>query len=397
MFKRHGLLRELVGLIQTQDHIRLLHLEPTALPVSDDERRQVTGIAVGQLTRRQMELTYKSGDEHHEAVISRERGVDLSHDDLRRQMVLDGSAEKRDGSRHEHSRRKTLSADITDDEGHIIAVSVEIIQVASDTLHRHERSMQREPVIINEIMHQDTSLDIPCNLYLVLDELMLVLHLKIGLLVHLYPVEKQHKHHNTDNQHTERDYTSCLDALPNDGIRHGDHQLHVDRIQGLRIDPPMQFIALIEHLILLRTAVRRSDERTVRTVDQTYRFVIRVDVLQNIFDPFNREVVSHHADQPSLFVFYFDGMGSNPCLRAGTYIRLRPIPVTVASERTRIPVAHVVIQTVRAMRSTDRLTVKTVRTREIIALLALIDTRCKLNEDIVYMRIAIELRTGCLQ
>ena len=30
--------------------------------------------------------------------------------------------------------------------------------------------MQRELVIINEIMHQDTSLDIPCNLYLVLDE-----------------------------------------------------------------------------------------------------------------------------------------------------------------------------------------------------------------------------------
>ena len=159
----------------------------------------------------------------------------------------------------------------------------------------------------------------------------------------------------------------------------------------------MQFIALIEHLILRRAAVRRSDERTVRTMDQTYRFFIRVDVLQNILDPLYREIVAHNAYQPPLCIFYFDGMGRNQGLRAGTYIRLRPIAVAVAPERTRVPVAQIVIQTVRAMRSSDNPAGRAVGTGEIIALLALIDTRFELHEHIGDVRIAIEFRTGCFE
>ena len=190
-------------------------------------------VAVRQLSRRQMKPADKSGDEHHRTVVRREAGIDLPHNHIGRQVMLDGSTEERNGRAHEHRRRHTFAADIADDEGDIVAVTVEIIQIASDTLHRHECCMQRKPVVVNEIVHQDTSLDILRDLHLVLDELMLVLHLKIGLLVHLYPAEKQHEHHNTDNQDAERDYTSPFDALPNDGIRHGNHQLHVNRVHRL--------------------------------------------------------------------------------------------------------------------------------------------------------------------
>ena len=97
----------------------------------------MSGIAVGQLSRRQMEPADKGSDEHHQTVIRRERGVDLLHDGIGGRVVLDGRAEERHGGGHKHRRRHSFAADIADDEGHIIAVPVEIIQIASDALHRH--------------------------------------------------------------------------------------------------------------------------------------------------------------------------------------------------------------------------------------------------------------------
>ena len=209
--------------------------------------------------------------------------------------MLDGSAEERYRGGHEHRRRHAFSADIADDEGHIIAVPVEIIQIASDALHRHQRSMEREPVVIDEIVHQNASLDIPRNIHLVLDELMLILHLEVCFLVLLNPAEKQHEHNDTDNQDAERNQASLLDALPNDTIRHGDHQLHVNRVHRLRIDHPMPFVVLIVHLILQRAVVGRSDERAFGTMNETNRLFMRLDILENIFDPLDGEIVPHNA------------------------------------------------------------------------------------------------------
>ena len=103
--------------------------------------------------------------------------------------MLDGCTEERNGRAHEHRRRHTFAADIPDDEGDIVAVTVEIIQVTADTLHRYQRSMERKCIIIDEIVHQDTPLDILRYLHLVLDEFVLILHLEIYLLVLLNPAE----------------------------------------------------------------------------------------------------------------------------------------------------------------------------------------------------------------
>ena len=105
-----------------------------------------------------------------------------------------------DGRGHEHCRRQAFAADVTDDERDIIAIPIEIIQVASYALHRHQRSMDRELVIIDEIVHQDTSLDIPRYLHLILYQFALILHLEVRFLVQLYPTEKQDKDHDTDDQ-----------------------------------------------------------------------------------------------------------------------------------------------------------------------------------------------------
>ena len=113
----------------------------------------MTCVAVAQLSRRQMETTDKSGDEHHQTVIRRERRINLLHDGVGGQMPLDSRAEERYGSGHEHRCGHAFATDISDDERHIIAIPVEIIQVAADALHGHQRSMERELIIIDKIMH----------------------------------------------------------------------------------------------------------------------------------------------------------------------------------------------------------------------------------------------------
>ena len=188
-----------------------------------------------------------------------------------------------------------------------------------------------------------------------------------------------------------------MDALPDDAVRHGNHQLHVYRVQRLRIDPPMQFVALVSTLFLRSAVVGRCDEAAFGAVYQAYRFGVRLDILENIFNPLDGKIVSHHAYQPSLRVFYLKRMGGYQRLCAGAYIWFRPIAIAVATKRTRVPVAHIVIQAVRTVRSSDGLAVKTVCTREIVAFLAVIHTRRKLDVDIVYMRIAVEFRTGRFQ
>ena len=114
--------------------------------------------------------------------------------------MLDGSAEERDGRGHEHCRRQAFAADVTDDERDIIAVPIEIIQVASYALHRHQRSMDRELVIIDEIVHQDTSLDVTRYVHLVLNEFMLILHLHVCFLVQTDSAEEKNENRDTDDQ-----------------------------------------------------------------------------------------------------------------------------------------------------------------------------------------------------
>ena len=152
----------------------------------------------------------------------------------------------------------------------------------------------------------------------------------------------------------------------------------------------MPIVVLIPYLVLLRAVVRRCDERTLRAVDETYRLVVRLDILEYIFYPLDRKIIPHYTDHFPFFVFYLKRMGSDECLRTGADIGLRPIAVAVASQRSGVPVARIIIQMLFALRSSNRLTFKTVRMREIIVHLAAINTRRQLNEYIVNVRIAVK-------
>ena len=210
-------------------------------------------------------------------------------------MPLDSRPEKRDGSGHEHRCGHAFATDVTDDERDIIAIPVEVIQVASDTLHRHQRSMEGELRIIDEIVRQDTSLYIPRNIHLVLYQFMLILHLEVCFLVQFDPAEKPNEHDDADNQDKERDMAAPFDAMPDDMIRNGNHQLHVDRVHRLRINAPAPCIVPVLHLILRRAVVRRSDDGAVRAVKDTNRFFMRLDIMENILNPLNREIIAHNT------------------------------------------------------------------------------------------------------
>ena len=90
-------------------------------------------------------------------------------------------------------------------------------------------------------------------------------------------------------------------------------------------------------------------------------------------------------------------MGSDQRLRAGADIRLRPIAIAVAFERTGVPVAGIIIQAISAPIGRDGLALEAIRPREIIVHLAAIHARRQLDEHIVNVRIAVEHLAGCLQ
>ena len=397
MVDRGSLLGEMEIAVNAQKRIRLRQVEPAAPAVLDEDGRQMARVAVRELPRGQMELTDQCRDEHHRAVVQREDGVDLFHDDVGGRVMPDGRAEERDGGGHEHRRRHTFPTDVTDDEGDIIAVPVKIVQVAPDTPHRHERRMESELVVIYEIVHQDAGLNVLGQLHLLLHQLMMILNLQVRLLVQSDPAEQKDENHDSDDQDEERDDASPFDALPDDAVRNDDHQLHVDWRHRLRIDQPVLPVVPVPHLILRRHAVGRGDERAVGAVDEAYGFVVRLDILQDGFHPLDREIVPHDADQLPLSVFYPDRMGSDQRLRAGADIRLRPIAIAVAFERTGVPVAPVIIQTISAPIGRDGLAMEAIRSREIIVHPAAIHARRQLDEHIVNVRIAVEHLAGRLQ
>ena len=210
--------------------------------------------------------------------------------------MLDSGSEEGDGSSHEHRRRHAFPADVADDKSDVIAIAIEVIQISSDALHRYKRSMERELLIIDEIVRQDTHLDILGYAHLVLHQFMLILHLKICFLVFYHAPEEEDEDNDTDDEDAQGNDTSPFDALPDDLRRNGNHELHVNGVHGSGIDHPMFFIVFVASPVLRRAVVRGGDEGTVRTKDEANSFVIGFDVVEYVFYPLDGKIISHDSD-----------------------------------------------------------------------------------------------------
>ena len=103
-------------LIEQADGQMRFGLQTGPLTICQNQRDIVTGITIPQMTCRQVEHTDEQGDKHIGVVTLTSRFVDVLHDEARIVLMARESTEVRTGSRHQHGRRRTLTADITDTE-----------------------------------------------------------------------------------------------------------------------------------------------------------------------------------------------------------------------------------------------------------------------------------------
>ena len=143
------------------------------------------------------------------------------------------------------------------------------------------------------------------------------------------------------------------------------------------------------NLFLGTDVVGGGDDSAIGAIDNADSFVERLDIIQQFLDPIDAEIIAHYRYQSSLSILYLQRMGGNACLRTGTDIRLRPIAAAIASERSGVPIARIVVHLLCTLRRRDDLIMEAIRAREVIGLRTVIDTRRILDKHIVDVRIAV--------
>ena len=99
------------------------------------------GVAIMEMSVREVQDADKECDEHVLVVLLSERVVDLGRDQMRVLFVRRDATEEGPDRRHDKRSRNTFSADIADAEEEFVVADIEIIQIAADLLRRIDHAI----------------------------------------------------------------------------------------------------------------------------------------------------------------------------------------------------------------------------------------------------------------
>ena len=281
-----------------------------------EQRRIVAGTAVAHQPVTAVEPAHEGGDEHHAGIVFGEQAVELADDFLGRIASAHGVAEERDGGAHHHGGRDAFARHIAHDEPEHAVLLEEVVEVAAHILHRHQAGGEA----LGEVGAQDAHLDVVGHLHLALHHALVFLRLvQAGHVADVAPHDVENQH-DADQQQEEDDDVHQQRFAVDGALGAGEHHLHV----------------VVADLHTVGEAIIGDGQRgagghqhVAGHVDQTaYAALVGLRLLEDAFQPVQRDVYGNHADRAVLVVV--DRQGESAHIAVAVFLNvIRPDPSAV--------------------------------------------------------------------